>query len=68
MKRWEGFKHTVSTPWAQLSTEIIILFEMKTVVIDNIFIWVYRYTGNRYIPSDNLIETATGNLQEIYIF
>ena len=52
MKRWEGFKHTVSTPRViGLSTEIIILFEMKTViVIDNIFISVYRNTGHRYIP------------------
>ena len=51
MKPWEGFKHTVSKPRARLSTEIIILFEMKTIiVIDNIFIGVYRYTGNRHIP------------------
>ena len=52
MKRWEGFKHMVSTPRARLSTVIIILFEMKTViVIDNIFIGVYRYTDYRYIPN-----------------
>ena len=29
MKRWEGFKHTVSV-----------------IIIDNIFIAVYRYTDN----------------------
>ena len=52
MKRWEGFKHTVSIPRARLSTAIIILFEIKTViVIDNIFLGVYRYTGNHYIPT-----------------
>ena len=52
MKRWEGFKHTVTTPRARLSTTIIILFEMITVIfINNIFIAVYRYTDNRYIPS-----------------
>ena len=55
MKRWEGFKLPVSTPRARLATEIIILFEMKTViVIDKIFIGVYGYTGNRYIPTTHL--------------
>ena len=43
----ERFKHTVSTPQSQLSTMIIIWFEMKAViVIDNIFIGVCRYTDN----------------------
>ena len=69
MKRWEGFKHPVSTPRARLYTEIIILFEMKTViVIDTIFIRVYRYTGNRYTPMWGITKCfPTHRLRHVYI-
>ena len=50
MKRREGFKNKVSTPRALLSPEIIILFEMKTLIVIDNFMGAYNNTGNRYIP------------------
>ena len=38
-QRWEGFKHKVSSPRARLSTDIIILFEMKTVIVIDSISW-----------------------------
>jgi hypothetical protein len=57
MKRREGFKNKVSTPRALLSPEIIILFEMKTLIVIDNFMGAYNYTGNRYIPILDYIVT-----------
>ena len=57
MKRREGFKNKVSTPRALLSPEIIILFEMKTLIVIDNFMGAYNYTGNRYIPIPDYIVT-----------
>ena len=59
MKRREGFKNKVSTPRALLSPEIIILFEMKTLIVIDNFMGAYNYTGNRYIPIRRLMDVLS---------